>query len=344
MRRRFVLALGVSCLAALAARAHDSGAARVRITPSPDGRVVVVARLDPEHLMPGALRDSREAFRRAFIDGARIAFDGRAAPLRVLDAPAGTAGPFEVHFEASIPPGASTLTWSDSAPIGWYLLELGGRADAEPVRQWLDVGQASKPFSIASAAPVPRLAATLVQYLVLGFEHILPRGVDHILFVVGLFLLSVKWKPLLMQVTAFTIAHSITLGLAMFGVVSLPSSIVEPAIAASIVYVAVENVFARELHRGRVVLVFCFGLLHGLGFAGVLRDLGLPRSQFIPALLAFNLGVEAGQLSVIALAFAAVGIWFGKREWYRARVVVPASIAIAAVGLYWTVTRIAGAL
>ena len=343
MRRRLLASLATA-LCFLAARAHDSGAARVRIAFAPDGRVVVVARLDPEHLMPGPLRASREAFRKAFIDGARIAFDGQDVPLTVLPSPTAPAGPFEVHFEARVPPGATAVSWSQSAPIGWYLAETMGEADAEPVRQWLDVGQPSKPFVLARAAPAPSLAATLVQYLKLGYEHILPRGLDHILFVLGLFLLSVRWKPLLLQVTAFTVAHSITLGLAMFGVVSLPSSIVEPAIALSIVYVAIENVFAHELHRGRVVLVFCFGLLHGLGFAGVLRDLGLPRSQFVPALLAFNVGVEAGQLSVLALAFVAFGAWLGKREWYRARVVVPASLAIAAVGLYWTVQRLAGAL
>jgi hydrogenase/urease accessory protein HupE len=228
----------------------------------------------------------------------------------------------------------------DSAGIGWYLLEVRNDSDREPSRQWMDVGVSSTEFPIAHPPPIPSLTATVAQYVKLGFEHILPKGLDHILFVLGLFLLSVRFKPLLAQVTAFTVAHSITLGLAVFGVVSLPSSIVEPAIALSIAYVAVENVLRKELTRGRVVLVFCFGLLHGLGFAGVLRDLGLPRSQFVPALLAFNLGVEAGQLTVIALAFAAFGAWFSRRDWYRSRVVVPASLAVAAVGLYWTVQRI----
>ncbi|HXU44619.1 MAG TPA: HupE/UreJ family protein, partial [Thermoanaerobaculia bacterium] len=166
-------------------------------------------------------------------------------------------------------------------------------------------------------------------------------GVDHILFVLGLFLLSLRLRPLLLQVTAFTVAHTLTLGLAMLGWVHLSSRIVEPLIAVSIVYVAVENLFARELKRSRVALVFCFGLLHGLGFAGVLSELGLPRSEFVPALLSFNAGVELGQLSVLAGAFLLVGA-LRSRPWYRLRVVVPASLAIAAVGMYWAIERVLG--
>ena len=102
--------------------------------------------------------------------------------------------------------------------------------------------------------------------------------------------------------TAFTVAHSITLGLSIYGVVALPPRVVEPLIALSIAYVAIENLITRELHAWRIGVVFLFGLLHGLGFAGVLRELGLPRGEFLTALLSFNVGVELGQLSVIAAA------------------------------------------
>jgi hypothetical protein len=157
--------------------------------------------------------------------------------------------------------------------------------------------------------------------------------------VLGLFLLSARLKPLLLQVTSFTIAHSITLGLSMYGIVSLPSRVVEPLIALSIAYVAIENLVTRELKPWRVALVFMFGLLHGLGFAGVLRELGLPRDEFLTALLTFNLGVEGGQLTVIAAALLVVAPVM-KKGWYRQRVVIPASLIIAAVGLYWTVARL----
>ena len=135
-------------------------------------------------------------------------------------------------------------------------------------------------------------------------------------------------------------AHTITLALTMYGVVSLRSSVVEPLIAVSIVYVAVENVLRPQLSPWRVALVFAFGLLHGMGFAGVLSQLGLPRSEFATALLSFNAGVELGQLSVILLAFLLLGLPFRQETWYRRRVVVPVSLAIAAVGLFWAVQRI----
>jgi hypothetical protein len=157
--------------------------------------------------------------------------------------------------------------------------------------------------------------------------------------VLGLFLLSTRLKPLLLQVTAFTIAHSITLGLSMYGILSLPSRIVEPLIALSIAYVAIENLVTRELKPWRVALVFMFGLLHGLGFAGVLRELGLPRDEFLTALLTFNLGVELGQLTIIGAAFVTLGA-FMNRPWYHRLLVAPASCMIAATGLFWTLTRL----
>ena len=172
----------------------------------------------------------------------------------------------------------------------------------------------------------------------LGYRHILPEGLDHILFVLGLFLLRAELRPVLIQVTTFTVAHSLTLALSLYGVVSLPTRVVEPLIALSIVYVAIENLRTRTLTPWRVALVFLFGLLHGLGFAGVLTGAALPRGDFAVALLGFNLGVEAGQLTVIAGAAVLLGSW-QRRGWYRSRVVAPASIAIAVVGAYWAVQR-----
>jgi hydrogenase/urease accessory protein HupE len=189
--------------------------------------------------------------------------------------------------------------------------------------------------------PVRTTGDVLLDYTVLGFTHILPKGLDHILFVLGIFLLSARWRPLLYQVTAFTVAHSITLALSLYGIVSLPPSVVEPLIALSIVYVAVENILVSGLRPWRVWVVFAFGLLHGLGFAGVLTELGLPEGEFVPALVAFNVGVELGQLAVILLALAAVG-WCRNRPWYRSRVVIPASLVIAATGAWWTVERVLG--
>ena len=225
-------------------------------------------------------------------------------------------------------------------PLGSYLLRMSNEGDLEPTNQWLDGGRTSRPFALRHVTPPLGLAEVIRLYLALGFTHIVPRGLDHILFVLGIFLLSLKRRPILMQVTAFTIAHSITLGLTIYGVVSLSPRIVEPMIALSIVYVAVENLLVTEFKPWRLGIVFGFGLLHGMGFAGVLRELGLPRSEFIPALVSFNLGVEGGQLTVIFGAFLLVGLWFGRKSWYRTRVTLPASALIALVGLYWTFQRV----
>ena len=183
------------------------------------------------------------------------------------------------------------------------------------------------------------VAEVVANYVELGFIHIIPRGFDHILFIIGLFLLSPKLKPLLWQVSAFTIAHTITLALAATDEVRLPAEIVEPLIALSIVWIAVENLLTNRLQRWRIGVIFCFGLLHGLGFAGVLLDIGLSGAHFYSALLAFNLGVEMGQLTVIGCCFLVVG-WMMQKPAYRERVVVPASYVITLIGAYWVVERI----
>ena len=172
-----------------------------------------------------------------------------------------------------------------------------------------------------------------------GVEHIIPKGIDHILFVLGLFFSSLFFRPLLWQVTAFTLAHTITLAMAVLGVVTIPGEIVEPLIALSIVWVAVENCLFKKTTKWRPAIVFGFGLLHGLGFASVLSAYGLPKANFVPALLAFNIGVEIGQLLV--LLGAAVLFWLTRKKfWYRKRVQIPASLTIATVGFYWFVERV----
>jgi hypothetical protein len=212
----------------------------------------------------------------------------------------------------------------------------------EAVALWLKDGEKSEAYLLGVGLEQKTRMQVVAQYIGLGFTHILPKGLDHILFVLGLFLLSTRWKPLLIQVTAFTLAHTITLGLSIYGIVSLSPAIVEPLIAASIAYVAIENLVTAELKPWRAFVVFGFGLLHGLGFAGVLHEIGLPRSEFLTALLSFNVGVELGQLAVIVSAWLLVGLWWKTRSWYRARLVQPLSALIAAVGVYWTLERIIG--
>jgi hydrogenase/urease accessory protein HupE len=245
-----------------------------------------------------------------------------------------------VRLRGDIPPRASDFTWQYALTYAAYAITLQNEGHGAPAHQWLEGDQRSAPFPLAKDILPPTRLEVMKQYLKLGFTHIVPHGLDHILFVLGIFLLTTRIRAILAQVTAFTIAHSITLGLTIYGLVSLSPRIVEPMIALSIVYVAVENLVTSELKPWRVAIVFAFGLLHGMGFAGVLKEMGLPRSEFLTALITFNVGVELGQLTVIATMFVLVAYWIRKKPWYRTRFVIPASLVIAAVGLFWTVQRV----
>ena len=241
-----------------------------------------------------------------------------------------------VHLTAPLPEGDAPLV------IGW-----AGDLGPLVVRQRnVDGGYAGYLVSGALSDPIPRVGATeqsagaaFLDYTGVGFDHIVPKGLDHILFVLGLFFLSLNIRPLLWQVTAFTLAHTVTLALGALDIVRISPDIVEPLIAASIVYVAVENLLVRELHPWRPAIVFGFGLLHGLGFASVLQDFGLGSSHFIPKLIGFNVGVEIGQLTVIATAFLVLAIAFGNHYWWRRRIAAPVSVAIALVAAFWVLER-----
>lgn len=362
-----------AALFVLPAAAHEIRPAVVDVHLEDNNRVRVTIQANLEAVLAGistAHRDSKEAptartydalrslpsaelarrlreFWPQYRSGLRLEFDGAAAELNLEDVEVPPVGDValarlsRITLGGRLPPGTRTLRWAYPEAYGANVLRLHRAGSEEVSAVWLREGEVSAPQPLAAAPPASGLQV-FGQYLGLGYTHILPKGLDHILFVLGLFLLSTKLAPLLWQVTAFTLAHTITLGLSMYGVVSLSPAIVEPLIAASIVYVAVENLVTARLHAWRVLVVFGFGLLHGLGFAGVLTEIGLPREQFVTGLVAFNLGVELGQLSVIALGALLLGYAWRARPWYRGRVVMPASGLIALVGLYWTVERVVG--
>ncbi len=177
-------------------------------------------------------------------------------------------------------------------------------------------------------------------YLRLGFQHIIPAGIDHILFVAGLCLLSTNIKTILWQATAFTVAHSITLALSMKNLIVAPSAVVEPIIALSIVFVAIENMLLTELKPWRILIVFLFGLIHGMGFASALNEIGLPAGKFYTSIIAFNIGVEVGQIAVIAALFSILIIPLRNKVWFRTRIVYSLSTCIALVASYWTFERV----
>ena len=348
------------------ALAHELGLTRATVTFAADRTYTIEVLVDSESLLAkleilagrspssavpvGELPDRIAALTPILLSKVGIVFDGTRqdpafafVPVETPKEVVGTGPTALLRFSGAVPSGARQFQINYGLVLGSYAVTLKNASDAAPITLWVAGGQDSDPVDLTRGLVPPSRLAVAREYLVLGFEHILPKGLDHILFVLGIFLLSTRWRSVLLQVTTFTIAHSITLGLTIYGVVSLSPSIVEPLIALSITYVAVENLFTTTLKPWRVALVFAFGLLHGMGFAGVLRELGLPRSEFLTALVTFNLGVEAGQLAVIAIALAAVGWWRSARSGdYRRWVVVPASVLIAIVGAYWTITRTIG--
>ena len=182
---------------------------------------------------------------------------------------------------------------------------------------------------------------SIINYFILGIQHIIPKGLDHILFIVGLFFFSVTLRPLLIQVTMFTIAHSITLIFVSVSYINVNPLIVEPIIALSIAYVGIENIFRQYVKEYmRYIIIFFFGLLHGLGFALVLSDIGYQSSKLILNLISFNLGIEAAQIFIILSLYVLLGIKFSNKKYYRYIFQVPVSLFIALVGIYWFFERI----
>lgn len=358
-RAVITVVLSTALLLSATAHAHELGKTQVQAALR-DGAYTIDVVVDPDALLPALeaygqrpisrdlRRDERDrriaALAGVFLERARVTFNGRPAAATFQYVPASAfndfaQAPSKVRLLGAIPANASEFVFTYGLALGTYALNV--RIGDSPVQtQWVVGGAPSAAVPLSAPPPPPSRAEIGWQYFALGFTHILPHGLDHVLFVIGIFLLSSKWKAIVAQVSTFTFAHSITLALTMYGIVSLPARVVEPMIALSIAYVAIENLVVSELKPWRLALVFSFGLLHGMGFAGVLRDLGLPRPAFLTALVTFNVGVEAGQLAVIGIAFACCVYWQHRdRLAYRRFVVVPASLAIALVGLFWTIQR-----
>jgi len=299
----------------------------------------------PANSQPAKLQSLLTSLDETFRQRFKIAFDGTVVrPLIAYSVEPAiddtSAAAATIRLTGEIPPAAHDFRWTFGWTFASYALSIRSGPSANAVTEWLEGGDTSAPFALSSPPPQVDRLATVWRYLTLGFTHIVPNGLDHMLFVLGIYLLSGRARSVLWQVSAFTVAHSITLGLSMYGLVNVSPRMVEPMIALSIAYVAIENIFSSELKSWRVALVFAFGLLHGMGFAGALREVGLPRSEFLTALVTFNVGVEAGQLAVIGAAFLLVGWHCAQRTWYRSRIVVPASLLIAGTAVYWTIERL----
>ena len=291
------------------------------------------------------------SFHNRLLNGVQLAVDGKAVPLQIaavdIPPPGYTKVPRAsvIYLEGHIPRNALALTW-------YYPLAFGDQAvrvrqvNEETnqwhwsAHQWIREDRPTDPFSLTEIFGQPSQIKVMNTYVEAGFFHIVPRGWDHMLFIMGIFLMTLKLKPLIWQATMFTLAHSITLTAGVFEWIRLPVAIVEPLIALSIAYVAIENLFLKRMSRLRLPVVFAFGLLHGLGFASMLTDFGLPEGAYIQALLWFNVGVEFGQLAVLFAGYFVLSIWFSRESTFRRWVTLPGSVIIGWIGVYWCYDRI----
>ena len=295
---------------------------------------------------PAALTERFNAFQGDGLSGLSLMADGNAVDIGQPSANIPPVGDTDVarvstlRWSFDLPPGTSEISWRFPERFGASVFRATRQEAQDPLFAGFVPAGETVTASLDSEDGAQTQSASFMTYVKIGFDHILPKGLDHVLFVIGLFLLNTQLRPLLIQITMFTLAHTITLALGMTGVVSVPAHIVEPLIALSIAYVAVENIFTQKLHRWRTVIIFVFGLLHGLGFASVFREFAATGGEFVKSLIGFNIGVELGQLTVIALCYLLVGLWFGDKPWYRRVVVIPASLGIAIVSSYWVLDRV----
>ena len=302
-------------------------------------------------LESGQLREKLRAFEPQLLDAIWLHADQKPVSLTLQDAAIPAPGYVKVprisvlSITGELPRSASSLQLYYPAKFGDSAVRVRQVDEANEKWhwsewQWIRDDEVTQPYSLTEVFTRRPAMQVIAEYISIGFAHIIPLGLDHILFILGLFLFSNRLKPLLWQVTMFTLAHTLTLGLSMAEIISLPARVVEPLIALSIAWIAVENIFNRGLKRGRLAVVFGFGLLHGLGFASVLSDFGMPNDAFVTALIGFNVGVELGQVAILLAGYLLLSKWFGERDWYRNLVVIPGSLAIAATGLWWTFERL----
>ena len=380
----------VLCLMAQLAQADVVKPALVEISTRADGQVSIDIRASLEALLTGInarfkntqdapqaaeydelrqlsaaeLGNQFAAFVPILLTAIRLTADDKPIDLQLVDvqipAPGYTQVPrnSRLLLHGKLPAASQSLRWYYPAVFGDNAVRVR-QVDAQADIwlwsdwQWIRDDSPSQPFVLQTKSPARSSWQHVVDYVQIGFMHIVPLGADHVLFILGLFLFGGGWRALFWQVSVFTVAHSVTLGLGLAGWVSLPSVWVEPLIAASIIFIALENIGWRFISGRsalstvplqtascrRLCVIFGFGLLHGLGFAEMLSAFGLPSDAFLAALLGFNLGVEAGQLVVLAAAFT-LTCWIRSPVHYYRWVVVPGSACIALVGVMWTLERL----
>ncbi len=324
--------------------AHDPGLSTVVVTAKADRveATATFARKDVETILGGNKIVRVEQLSPLFPKILELQCDGR--PIQPVDASARFDDKNNIEFDLSFITGVGqTLKFSAplmaSLPRGHrQFLSVSDNSGHKLVEQLLSAD--FNTTQVQRAAEPVSLLASILGFLKLGVEHIL-TGYDHLLFLFGLLIVTQRFTSALKIISCFTIAHSITLAAATLNIVRVPSSIVEPIIAASIAYIGIENLFHKGMPSWRWVLTFGFGLIHGLGFASALRDMGVGSngSAIAVPLVCFNLGVELGQIAVTLLVLPV--LWKLRTNPVFLRRWVPAcSVAVALAGGYWLIQRV----
>jgi hydrogenase/urease accessory protein HupE len=357
------LALALAALVIAApSRAHDVGISRgvysvagavvsAELTFSRREILGAVPDLDPDRdgvMMQEEVDRARAAIERAIVARVDVKGDGAACPgslreatlveedgITVRAAYRCPAPPAKARVELSmlddLPHGHRHIARAE-APAGEHVLFRSSRS--------LDLtGGSGAVSSDGASGSEPSSSPGFLGFFLMGIEHIL-LGYDHLVFLLGLVLVGGRLRSMLLVITAFTVAHSITLGVAALGLFRPSPSVIEPLIALSIAYVGVENFFVKDAEkRWRITLPF--GLIHGFGFAGALGEIRLPAPEIPVALVSFNLGVEVGQVAVLALVLPLIlAAKKQKQKWFEERGMKAVSAVIVLMGLFWFVTRV----
>ena len=341
------------------ARAHNPGLSTLTVTVG-DETIAIVEVFSPRDLAvllncddPARLKDPRElqrydeALKKLALRAVAVDFGTTHAELAHVHYSVDQKENFELHVDTARTDAASLAISSllfDELPFGHRqfltIKDASGNLLAEKMLSAnAHVCELNLPPRNSASASSETHGSAFAAFLELGIKHIL-TGYDHILFLIGILLISQSFIKTAKIITCFTVAHSLTLALATLTSVAVPPSIVEPLIAGSIVYIGIENLVFKRHTRWRGLLVFAFGLIHGLGFASGLRELGIGSegTGVVVPLLAFNLGVEFGQIA-IALAVLPL-IWrFQTKEVFSRRWVPACSVLISLAGTYWFIER-----
>jgi hypothetical protein len=299
-------------------------------------------------LKPNVLRQRFKSFEAKFLNSLELSVNNQAQVLTLTNAKIDIVGYKKrprktiLTYQVQLSEWPKTLAWQYGKIYGDSALRYQVYKKDEynwSQWQWLRDGTPSGVIDINHPEPLSAVQ-NFYQFVSIGFDHVIPLGWDHILFIVGMALSSLLWRKLLLLVTTFTLAHTLTLGLAMYGVVEVSARIVEPLIAFSIAYVSIENLLVKQSIKRKSIVVFLFGLIHGLGFASMLKEFEMTPDSFLTTLIGFNVGVELAQIVIVLGVVSVLLILRELKLNYRQLAVVPISILIALIGVWWGVERL----